>query len=79
MFRPNHTQYHKGNIDYVNAVSGLRPLRLAYYEACLDLEDDFFCPVITPDVLLVGGWGKRDRHERLWRQIERNRTRARWV
>lgn len=54
-----------------------RPLRLAYYEASLDLEDDFFWPVVSPDVLVVGAWGKRDRYERLRRQIDRRRTEPR--
>lgn len=59
------------------AMAGPRPLRLAYFEACLDLEDDFFCPVSAPDVLLVGGWGRRRNYERLSRQIEHRRISGR--
>jgi hypothetical protein len=58
-------------------MEGPRPLRLAYFEACMDLEDDFFGPLAAPDVLIVGGWGRRRNYERLSRQIERRRTSSR--
>lgn len=51
---------------------GIRPLRLAYFEACQDLFDDFYCPIV-PDGFIEVGWGKRGRYERLRQQTERRR------
>jgi len=59
------------------AIDRPRPLRLAYFEACQDLEDDLFCPLVAPDVLMVGGWGRRRNYELLSRQIERRRISGR--
>jgi hypothetical protein len=61
----------------VGIVEGPRPLRLAYFEACLDLEDDLFLPVAAPDGLFACGLGRRGNYERLSRQIDRRRTSAR--
>jgi hypothetical protein len=61
----------------VGIVEGPRPLRLAYFEACMDLEDDLFLPVAAPDGLFGCGLGRRGNYERLSRQIDRRRTSAR--